>query len=421
MDVHAEELGLGRLGRRELLAMVSSIMALMALAIDLMLPAFGEIEEAFKLGDGTASTEQIITVFFFGLAFAQLIYGPLADAFGRKFVLYLSVAVYIAGAVLSALAPTFTVLLVGRFVWGVGAAGARVVAVAIIRDRFAGAKMAKAMSQMMAIFVLVPVIAPALGAGVLVFAPWRALFWLCGGLAAAIALWSLRLDETLDPANVRPLALGNTLSAYRQIGRTPITFGYTMSALFQQGVFTTYLAVSPKIVGDNVFGYEDEFPFIFGAIAILFGVAAVINGRIVERLGIDGVVNRTFAFLIPATVVLIVIAAMGDGQPPIWLYMPVLGLILSSFMFLMPNLGSASMDPLGELAGSGSALTGAVRTAGGAFLATLVSPWMQDSATDLAVGVAIMCAVSGACVWLVRRRSERRSLHEATVSEVAPV
>jgi len=421
MEAHSEELGLGRLGRRELLAMVSAIMALMALAIDLMLPAFGDIEEAFNLGEGTASTEQIITVFFFGLALAQLVYGPLADAFGRKVVLYLSIGVYLVGAVISALAPTFTLLLIGRFIWGVGAAGARVVAVAIIRDRFAGAKMAKAMSQMMAIFVIVPVIAPTLGAGVLIFAPWRALFWLCGGFASVIAVWSLRLDETLDAANVRPLALGNTLRAYRQVARTPLTFGYTMSSLFQQGVFTTYLAVSPKVVGDNVFGYEDQFPFIFGAIAILFGLAAVINGRIVERLGIDGVVNRTFAFLGPAVVLLMVIGIVGDGRPPIWLYMPVLGLILASFMFLMPNLGSASMEPLGELAGSASALTGAVRTAGGAALATVVSPLMQDSATDLAIGVAIMCTLSGICVWLVRRGTDRRLLTQPVVAEAAPV
>jgi len=421
MEAHSEELGLGRLGRRELLAMVSAIMALMALAIDLMLPAFGDIEEAFNLGEGTASTEQVITVFFFGLALAQLVYGPLADAFGRKVVLYLSIGVYLVGAVISALAPTFTLLLIGRFIWGVGAAGARVVAVAIIRDRFAGAKMAKAMSQMMAIFVIVPVIAPTLGAGVLIFAPWRALFWLCGGFASVIAVWSLRLDETLEPANVRPLALGNTLTAYRQVARTPLTFGYTMSSLFQQGVFTTYLAVSPKVVGDNVFGYEDQFPFIFGAIAILFGLAAVINGRIVERLGIDGVVNRTFAFLGPAVVLLMVIGIVGDGRPPIWLYMPVLGLILASFMFLMPNLGSASMEPLGELAGSASALTGAVRVAGGAALATVVSPLMQDSATDLAIGVAIMCALSGICVWLVRRGADRRLLTQPVVTEVASV
>lgn len=398
--------GHGRLGRRELLALISMIMAMMGVGIDLMLPAFNDIEAAFEL-DGSGQLGQIVTVFFFGLAVAQLVYGPLTDSLGRKPVLYLSVLVYMAGATISALAPTFTILLIGRFIWGVGAAGARVVATSIIRDRFEGVAMAKAMSQIMAVFVLVPVFAPALGAGINAVLPWRSLFWFCAGFAVVISVWSLRLSETLDPANKRPLNAATTARGYLQVARTPITFGYTLSALFLQAVFTAYLSASESII-DEVFGMGPQFPFVFGAVAILFGVAAVINGRVVERLGIDGVVNRVFAFMIPMSFLLIVVSVVADGAPSIWIYMPILGLVLASFMFLMPNLGSAAMIPVGAIAGSGSALTGAFRTAGGAFLATLVASRVEASTTGFAIWVAVCCVAAGICVAVVRRRSAAR-------------
>lgn len=382
-------------------------MAMMAVGIDLLLPAFNDIETAYDLRSDSGQLAQIITVFFFGLAIAQLVYGPLADSFGRKRVLYVSVIVYIAGAIISAVAPTYGVLLIGRFVWGVGAAGARVVATAIIRDRFEGVAMAKAMSQIMAVFVLVPVFAPAFGAGVIAFLPWRSLFWFCALFGVGIAVWSLRLSETLEPANRRELNASTTMQGYVRVTRTPITFGYTVSALFLQGVFTAYLSASESIT-DEVFDRGAQFPFIFGAVAVLFGIAALVNGRIVERLGIDGVVNRTFAVMIPMSLVLVAISVVADGEPSIWLYMPVLGLVISSFMFLMPNLGSAAMIPVGDIAGSASAFTGAFRTAGGAFLAMLVASRVDASTTGFAIWVAFSCAAAGVCVLIVRRRAAQR-------------
>lgn len=383
-------------------------MAMMGLGIDFMLPAFDEIEAEFGLEAGSGQISQIITVYFFGLAFAQLVYGPLADAWGRKRVLYLAVGIYIVGAVLSALATSFALLLAGRFVWGIGAAGARVVAAAIIRDRFEGVAMAKAMSQIMAVFVLVPVFAPALGAGMMLFVEWRMLFWFCAVCAVGVALWSLRLDETMNPADRRDLNIGNTLRGYTQVARTPVTFGYTMSALFLQGVFTAYLSASESIV-DEVFGRGDQFPLIFGAVAILFGLASLINGRIVERLGMEGVLIRAYGVIIPLSLLLVLVAVLSDGEPSIWIYMPVLGLTLGPFMLLMPNLGAAAMVPLGAIAGSASAFTGAVRTAGGALLATLVAGWVEADTVAFAIWVSACCTASAGCMWLVQVRSAGRA------------
>ncbi|MGB3736250.1 MAG: multidrug effflux MFS transporter [Ilumatobacter sp.] len=393
-----------RMKPRELLTLISAIMALMALGIDLMLPAFDDIREAFDLGEGSPETGKVITVFFMGLAVAQLVWGPLADRFGRKPVLYMGTAIYLIGAIGSALAPTFGLLLLSRFVWGIGAAGSRVVATAIIRDRFEGTAMAKAMSQIMAVFMLVPILAPSLGTAIIAVFPWRGVFWFCAVWSVFIVLWSLRMRESLDPVNRRPLKLGATMQGYAEVARTRVTAGYSVSTIFLQGVFTTYLASSELLITE-VFDREAQFPYIFGAVATLFAAGAILNGRVVGRIGIHRLVNGVFGVLIPLTLLSVVISVTSGGRPNFWLFMPVLALTLGSFMFLMPNLNTAALTPVGHLAGTASALSGAARLAGGAVLGTIVSSQVSDSTTAFSVGVAVLCAGSWVSVLVTRRRS----------------
>lgn len=395
------------LGRRHLLTMLSAIMALTAVAIDLMLPAFDEIRDAFDLRDGSADTGRIVTYFFFGLAVAQAFYGPLADRFGRKSVLYLGIMIYVIGAVGSALAPTFGLLLLSRFVWGVGAAGSRVVATAIIRDRFEGAAMAHAMSQIMAVFVLVPVFAPTIGAAIVAVLPWRAAFWFCVLWAVAIGVWTLRLPETLDPAQRRSLSLSTTAQGFVEVARTPITAGYTIASVFLQGVFTVYLATSEVVISD-IFDRRDQFPLIFGVVAVGFGATALANGRLVEHFGIDRVVTVALACILPLNLTL-VLQTLGGGTPNFWWFMPNLGCILATFMFLMPNLNSAAMEPVGHVAGTASALTGAVRIAAGAALGTFIGSQVTESVRPFAIGIAVMCIGAALSVLVVRVGAHRRA------------
>ncbi len=403
------------MSQRELLTMISAIMALMALGIDLMLPAFEDIRKAYDLGAGSPETGKVITVFFFGLAVAQLVYGPLADRFGRKPILYIGSIIYLVGAVGSALAPTFELLLLSRFVWGIGAAGSRVVATAIIRDRFAGTAMAKAMSQVMAVFMLVPVLAPTIGTGIIAILPWRSVFWFCAVWAVIVTLWSLRLRESLDPANRRPFRLGSTVRGYTEVAHTRVTGGYTVSTIFLQGVFTSYLACSELLISD-VFDREAQFPIIFGLIATLFAIGALVNGRVVERFGIHRLINWVYMILVPLTALSVVVSVRSDGQPGFWVFMPLLGLTLGSFMFLMPNLNTAALGPVGHLAGTASALSGAARMAGGAVLGTLVSAQVSDSTTPFSIGVALLCLGSWICVVVTRHRSPNIALKAAQAS-----
>lgn len=394
-----------RIGRNELLALVSALMALTAMGVDLMLDAFVDIREAFGLDADSNQTSQIITVFFFGLAIAHLFYGPLADRFGRKPVLYGGIVIYILGAVGSAFAPTFELLLISRFVWGFGAAGPRVVATAVVRDRFEGVEMAKAMSQVMAVFVLVPVFAPGFGSLILLVLPWPAVFWSCGIFAGFIGLWSVRLRETLAVADQREITVSATVSGYSEVARTRVTFGYTIASVFLQGVFTAYLATVDLIVAD-VFDRESQFSIIFGAVAVFFGLGAIANGRIVGRFGIDAVVGRVFQIQALLVIALVATTIAVQGHPDFWVFMPLVGVLLGSFMCLMPNLNSAAMGPVGHLAGSGAALTGAVRMAGGAVLGGFLASTVHGSLTPLVLGVAFLWGLAALTVWLVR--TERR-------------
>ncbi|MEL6984158.1 MAG: MFS transporter, partial [Actinomycetota bacterium] len=233
---------------------------------------------------------QVITAYFLGMAIAPIPYGAISDRWGRKPVLWLSLSVYVVGAVLSALAPSFTLLLVGRFIWGVGAAGGRVVAFAILRDTHDGDRMARMMSFIMAVFIVVPVLAPSIGALIIRVAPWQATFWLSAVAGIALLAWSSRLGETLAPANRRTDLFATVPSTARRMATDPTIAAPVLALTAVMTVMSTYLASSELIIAD-LFGWGDRFPIIFGAVAAVFGAAALINGRLLDRMGIGAVIG----------------------------------------------------------------------------------------------------------------------------------
>ena len=389
------------LRRGELLAMLSLIMALMAMAIDLMLSAFDEMRTTFGLDPTSNEIAGVVTVFFMGFAVAQFVYGPLTDRFGRKRVLGVSIAIYIFGAIASALAPSLGLLFIARFVWGIGAAGSRVVATAVIRDLFEGAEMAKAMSQIMAVFIMVPVIAPALGAGIIAFLPWQSVFWACALWSVAMWLWSRRLPETLPVDQRRKLDRADISDSYRTFFRTRPTLWYSVSSIFMQSVFTMYLASSELIVSE-IFGHRSWFPFVFGATAIGFGVASLVNGQAVQRFGVRTVLNRMLVALNGCAALLVIISITGNGQPSFWVFMPALGLMLSAFMFIMPNMNAEAMQPVPHIAGTVSALSGGFRMLGGSILGGLVAARIDVSVTPFAIAALVFAALSWASAYVAQ-------------------
>lgn len=393
------------LSRGHFTALVSIIMALAALGIDMMLPALDEMREHFGLDPDSSQVAQVITAFLIGLAVAQYFYGPLADRFGRKPVLYGGLLLYGIGAIGAALAPTLELILVSRLVWGIGAAAPRVVSVSIVRDVYSGEEMAKAMSYILAIFIMVPVLAPSIGAGLLALFPWQSVFYFGVVVAVVVAVWARLLPETLDPANRRPLDRAAIFGATREALTNRQTLGYTLARTMTFGAFSSYLASSERIFGD-FYGRSEQFPFIFGGIAAVMGLAMVTNGTLVEKIGTKRIAHTYLILYVIGGFLFWGVAAAAGGNPSF----PVLvvGLSMIGFMHasLIPNFNTLAMWPMGHIAGTASAVTGTVSVAGGAIIGAVIDQLYTDTVLPLIIAFAVL----GACALLIAFWTERGRL-----------
>jgi MFS transporter, DHA1 family, multidrug resistance protein len=392
-----------RVGQRELIAVLAMSMALTALGIDLMLPAFAEIRADLGLAPASPAVAGVVTAYFLGLAFGQLVAGPVADRFGRRTTLYLGYALYGVGALVSAVAPTLGAVLVARFVWGVGAAGPRVAAVAMVRDRFEGAAMSRVMSSIMAVFVLVPVLAPAVGAGVLAVSSWRWLFALCALAAGGLALWARRIPETLrDEHRIERLQFRPVLRAARLVLTTRQTVTYMLAMTAFYGAFFSYLGSSENIVGET-YGRPGAFPVVFGVVAATMGVAMVVNGRIVERLGLLRLAHGALVAYVVVATVYLAVALAAEGRPPLGFYIAGTAALLAAHALLIPNLNTIAMGPMAAVAGTAASVIGAVQVAVGALIGALIDRAFDGTIRPLATGF-LLCGVFGLGLVLASER-----------------
>ncbi len=389
----AREVIESRLGRIEFTALVSMIMAVTALAIDMMLPAFGVMKPDFGLTEGSNALAPIITFFLIGLALGQLIWGPLSDALGRKPILYAGVAVYIGAAIGAAFAPNLSTLFLLRLLGGIGAAGPRVVALGLVRDVYEGQAMAKAMSYIMAIFIIVPIIAPTLGSLILVVGTWHVVFFAIAIFAIVVGVWSLRLPETLPPDRRLPLRLDRLLAAGGFVVRNRLTMGLTLSRTAVFGFFASYLASSQVII-DQVFGLDDWFPIIFGGSAAVIGLGMLVNTRLLNVIPLRRLLRFIAFGYVGATAAFAAIAWSTAGTPPFGWFLAGLLPILLAHALLIPNFHAAAMIPMGDVAGTASAVTGTIGTLGGALIGALIDASFDGTILPLATAAVIGSTVA---------------------------
>jgi DHA1 family bicyclomycin/chloramphenicol resistance-like MFS transporter len=366
-------------------AVLALTMALGALGIDLMLPAFDDIRSAFDLPADSTRVAGIVTTYMLGLATGTLVYGPLSDRVGRRPALYLGFLLYAIGALGAALAPSLDAILAARFLWGVGAAGPRTIVLAIVRDSYRGDEMAKRMSLILAVFIVVPVLAPSLGALIVAIAPWRWVFWACVVFVGVIALWALRIPETLHPANRIAAGGADLLRAVRIVIGNRQTMGYTLALTVSFGAFVSYLASSELILSD-VFDRANLFPVFFGLLAAVMGTAMLSNSRIVDRFGVRPTVRRALIAYVAVAAVLVLVSVLADGSPPLWLFTLLLATVLIMHALLIPNANALAMDPMGSVAGTAASVIGFVSTGGGAAFGALIDRAFNGTVTPLAIG-----------------------------------
>jgi MFS transporter, DHA1 family, multidrug resistance protein len=385
----------GRLvpGSTEFTVLLALAMAASALSIDTLLPALDDIRTSFKLASDSSETAALITVFMLGSGLALLPAGLLADRFGRRRVLWAGFALYIVGAVGAALAPSLGLMLVARFIWGVGAAGPRVTAMAMVRDVYSGERMAKQMSFMMAVFMLVPVFAPTIGAGLIAIGPWRSVFWFCAGAGILVLVWAMRLPETLPEAERRGLGVGDIVSGARTVLKTPGTAWYVVAQVALFGVFLSYLGTSELII-DDVYDRAKWFPLFFSGLAVAMGIVMLINGRIVERVGLDRLTRWLLVIYIAGGLTLTIASIAADGRPSFWIFCALLVPVLSSHGVLVPNLNSGAMRPLGAIAGLGAAILGMTATVLGSLVGNRIDAMFNGSTTPFCAAFLISGVVA---------------------------
>jgi len=378
-------------------------MAVTALGIDTILPAYGEIRESFGLAEGATEVTGLITFYFMGNSLGLLPAGLLSDRFGRKAVMWGGLALYIAGAIGSIFAPTLEVMFVARFVWGLGGAGPRVAAIATIRDGFAGEQMAKQMSFVMAVFLLVPAIGPTLSAGILAIGPWQAVFWMCTIAAVVVCFLVALLPETLPVESRRPLAATSIWASCKIVLTTPGSVWYLASLTALFGVFMSYLA-SSEIIIDQTFGLGEWFPAFFGGTALVMLCAMLLNGRVVERVGLSGWLRVSFIGSLISVSVMLVIALATGGEPPFWLFAVMLSAVLFFQQLLIPNLNAAAMRPLSEVAGTGAAILGMVSGVLGAVIGEVINQQFDGTILPLSIGFMISALIAVA-TWTMAERT----------------
>lgn len=380
------------------------IMALGALAIDLMLPAFDQIRDHYGLATDSTRVAQIVTMFLLGMALAQFFYGPLTDRFGRKPILYLGFAIYGLGALGALLAPSLELVLVSRFIWGVGSAGPRVVSISIVRDHYSGDEMSRAMSYIMAVFIMVPVLAPSIGAALISAFPWQSVFAFGIVFVVIIALWARVLPETLAEENRIPIDRHAIVASTREVLSNRATVGYTLAMTMTFAVFSSYLASSERIFGD-FYGRADEFPLIFGGVAGVMGIAMLLNANIVQRVGARRLTHFVLIGYTGAAAVVNIANIAAGGSLSFWALIAGLVAIVTFHALLIPNFNTLAMLPMGHVAGTASAVIGTVSLAGGAALGAVIDSLYRDSATPLIISFLVFGMLAlGAVVWAERGR-----------------
>ena len=407
-----------RPGFREFVVLMAGLMALNAMAIDAMVPALPAIGEALRV---TAENDRqlVVSAYFFGFGTTQIIYGPLSDRYGRKPVLIFCLVLYVVFGLACAVAWSFPLLLAARIAQGASAAATRVLIVSIVRDRFEGAAMARLMSLVFVVFLLMPVLAPTFGQLTLLVASWRWIFFGLSAFGAIMLVWALvRLPETLHPEYRRPLSVRAVRQGVRETLTNRESLGYTLAFTLMMGALLGYIVSIQQIVFD-VFERPELIAVIFIGVAGPMAATSYLNSRLVERMGIRRIAHFGLVLFLAFAWLHLLLAWRGESLATFILMQ---GLTVACFGLASANFGALAMQPLGHVAGTASSVQGTIGTIGGALLGTLVGQNFDGSVVPLVAGFAGYGAAAFAIVLITERgRLFRRGRDEHVPAPVTEV
>ncbi|XWN28855.1 MAG: multidrug effflux MFS transporter [Devosia sp.] len=368
----------------EFIAMMAVLMALTALSIDIVLVVLPDIANEFALPEQNHQ-QHVVTAYMAAFAAGHIFMGPLSDRFGRRPVLLVGIVIYVIGSLIAIFSDSFYLLLVARAIQGFGAAAPRVIAVAVVRDRFVGRGMSEVMSFVMTVFIMLPMVAPAIGKLIALMGSWHPIFTFLTLVGASMFVWVLfRLPET-NPRNTpdaKPAV--SVLHAVRTCLGAGQTVGYTLSLGFIFGCLMTYIASSQQILAD-LYGIVEWFPLVFASVAAAMVVSSLVNARLVQTVGMRRLSHTALISLVALSASGAAYLMVTDAFP-FWLFLAFMGIAFFLIGLILPNFNAMAMEPLGAIAGTGSSLVGFVMTAFGALLGAAVGQLYDQSLMPIILG-----------------------------------
>tara|TARA_R110000822_G_C15311573_1_gene492903 strand:- start:279 stop:1487 length:1209 start_codon:yes stop_codon:yes gene_type:complete len=387
----------------EFVAIMASLMSIVALAIDALLPAMSTIGIDINSLDPTEN-QKFITMIFLGLGVGQLVFGPLSDSFGRKPIVYIGFIVFCVASVICVLAPNLEWMILGRILQGIGLSAPRTISISMIRDSYKGDYMAKIMSFVTAFFILVPIVAPAMGKFFLDHYGWEAIFYMQLVATIIVGVWFWRRQpETLKPEYKIEFSSHVFVDGFKELLRHRETMAFTIVSGLITGAFMVYLS-SAQEVFEVQFGLADNFPYVFAGLAISVGLSTLLNGTMVVKLGMRRL--AMIALTLFCTVSMVYVGLFWNSQnPALWILITFLAMQFFTLGFLFGNLRAIAMEPIGHIAGIGAAITGFISTMIAIPIATYVGSYIQDTILPLFVGFLVCGSISLGIFVMMRRRS----------------
>ena len=389
----------------EFVALMASLMSVVALAIDALLPALDII--GIDIGIQVEVDNQLlITMIFLGLGIGPLLFGPLSDSKGRKPMVYIGFTIFLLASIICVMSESLELMIIGRILQGIGLSAPRTMAIAIIRDRYSGDYMARIMSFVTVVFLLIPIIAPALGKFILDQWGWEAIFYVQAIISLVVMLWFWqRQRETLAPENKVPFSSSIFLSGFNEIRNHKTTMGYTIISGFITGSFMVYLSASQQIF-QHQYLLKEEFPFIFAGLAIAIGSAILLNANFVLRFGMKKIIHTSlYAFFIVSCIY--VLLFFNTENPSIIILLSFFAAQFFAIGFMFGNLRAIAMEPVGHIAGIAAALTGLISTLMAVGISTLIGRFVQDTALPLFIGFSVCAILSIAVIQYLRVSSKQ--------------
>ncbi len=386
--------------RGEFIALIAALMSLNALAIDIMLPALPHMADALNVVNEN-DRQLVVSAYLLGFGFTQIIYGPLSDRFGRRPPLMVGLTIYIIAATAAIFSPNFVTLLILRLAQGMGAASTRVIAQSIVRDKFSGRAMAEIMSLVFMVFMIVPVIAPAMGQVLLFTGHWWTIFIFMGVSAALVAAWvHYRLPETLTQENRRPLTLSVITQGFKLVLSNRVSVAYSIATMFLLGALFGFINSSQQVYVE-IYGLGVWFPLAFAVMASVMAFSGYINSRMVKHFGMRRISH--FAIIVFTTVSALWWGLSLLGPMPLPIFFVLLSLAMFMFGWTTSNMNTIAMEPLGKVAGTASAVFGFFQTIGGALIGLIIGRMFDGTLTPIAAGYFSVGLAALACVLIAEK------------------